>query len=127
MLTVADELAFDALADETRTLCEKIIASKVEDAEDEAESAYEDGFRAGNTDRDGTMAEAEREKLRLAGYVNALEDQLKHHGLKPDRQFGIPPEQRAPTIDPSQLAAKPKTKRGKDGDDFLRPLGAQPS
>jgi hypothetical protein len=41
----------------------------------------------------------------------------------PDQRFGAPPVQK---VDASQFEAKPGKKRGKGGDDFVRPMGATP-
>lgn len=109
MLTVADQLAFDALPEETRRLCERIIEFRMDEESANCEAGYEDGFRAGNTDRDNTIADTERAKVKLEGEAKALEDQLRHHHIVPDRRFGVPPER--PAIDAAPGAENPARKR----------------
>lgn len=83
-LTVADELAFAALPDETRTLCEKIIDARVEEVADRAVRAALESEAIANTWQDGYNA-----------------------GQAAERRKAQEPKP-APTLDASQLAARPK-------------------
>lgn len=47
-LTVADELAYAALEEKTRELCDKIIAARIEEPAKEAlDEAWSEGYEAG--------------------------------------------------------------------------------
>lgn len=105
-LTVADELAFDALDEATRALCNKVVAAAVEVSEAAASDAYDDGYKAGRKALSEEFEEYERESVKLRGQMKALEDQLTHAGLKPNRQYGVPAT--TPPLDASLFEAKPK-------------------
>jgi flagellar biosynthesis/type III secretory pathway protein FliH len=82
-LTVADELEYDALPEETRKLCDKIIDARAVDAEDEYEKGYNAGRERGEQDADEDLTDLRRQLMdakdritALAGEVTALEDEL---------------------------------------------------
>lgn len=48
-LTVADEMAFENLPEETKELARKYYEAKILEIEDKVEEAYEDGYEKGYT------------------------------------------------------------------------------
>jgi hypothetical protein len=120
MLTVADELTFDALDESTRKLCDKIIDARIESEVDESLKAARVSWKE---TMDSEVAEVTDDRDTAWGVVKALELQLEHFGIKPNRQFAETPEKPKRTIDPADLAA---VRKRNDGDDFPRPMGATP-
>jgi flagellar biosynthesis/type III secretory pathway protein FliH len=84
-LTVADELAYDALPDDTRALCDKILAHRIGSEVDtavqiERREAYNSGYCAGTDDG---YAEGKEQGLRIGhqrGYDAAVAERRKAEG-----------------------------------------------
>jgi hypothetical protein len=121
MLTVADELAFDAFDEETRKVCEKIIDARTEE---EAEARVKSACNVLKEAMDEELDIVKEDRADAWKVVKALEAQLEHFGVKPNRLFDQPAEKPKRTVEASQFEARPKKK--KDGDDFPRPMGATP-
>jgi flagellar biosynthesis/type III secretory pathway protein FliH len=79
-LTVADELAYDALPDDTRALCDKIFAHRI-DQEVEARVTY--GLGEFQISRDEGFEEGKAEGIRVGyqrGYDAAVAERKKAEG-----------------------------------------------